>query len=254
MILARKWRTPKTMVVLFCIEFPFTVAALTLFALAQPDTYRKLLWQDGYDNGFNSSPDEILYAYANHDRGSLKIPMVWSPFITDWNVVISVLSMFILLAKVVMYQMHIFVPLLSVVTHTALVICYAVSTYGQSGPDTTDPKQPQPGSPWYITKSCSVVHTKSNYGYCEQAKACFAVTIIMLSLFAIYLILAIWSSIPSKAERMARKTDEDVPVYTPEFYPTSQKQQWDKRGSPIAMSASTSSMKGLPFRERFPEH
>lgn len=67
------------MVVLFCIEFPFTVAALTLFALAQPDTYRKLLWQDGYDNGFNSSPDEVLYAYANHDQGSLKIPMVWSP-------------------------------------------------------------------------------------------------------------------------------------------------------------------------------
>lgn len=66
------------MLALLLLEFPITVAALTLFALAQPDTYRQLLWQDGSDNGFNSSPDEILYSYANHDRSQLKVPLVWS--------------------------------------------------------------------------------------------------------------------------------------------------------------------------------
>jgi hypothetical protein len=66
------------MIALFIIEFPLTIAMLTLFALAQPDTYRQRLWQDGADNGFNSSPAVILYAYANHERSSLKIPMVWS--------------------------------------------------------------------------------------------------------------------------------------------------------------------------------
>lgn len=66
------------MIALLSIEFFLTIAALTLFALAQPDTYRKLLWQDGFDNGFNSNPNEVLYSYANHDRNTLKIPMVWS--------------------------------------------------------------------------------------------------------------------------------------------------------------------------------
>lgn len=65
------------MIALFIIEFFFTVAALTLYALAQPDLYRTRLWQDGADNGFNSSPSDALYDYANHDQ-AYKKPLVWS--------------------------------------------------------------------------------------------------------------------------------------------------------------------------------
>ena len=87
--------------------------------------------------------------------------------------------MFILLCKVVLYLLHIFYPLLSVFVHTMLVILWAYSAHAQAGPDMSDPAHPQPGAPWYITKSCNVAHFKDNVHYCEQAKASFAVTIVM---------------------------------------------------------------------------
>lgn len=58
------------------VEFPFVVVVLTLTGIASHNTYRTLLWQDGADNGFNSAPDEALYAAANHRPYSA--PMVWS--------------------------------------------------------------------------------------------------------------------------------------------------------------------------------
>lgn len=61
---------------LFGIEFLFTIAVLTLFGIADPDTYRTKLWQEGSDHGFNSNPNEILYSYANHDP--IDTPLVWS--------------------------------------------------------------------------------------------------------------------------------------------------------------------------------
>lgn len=64
------------MLALMVIEFPFTIAALTLFSIASPDLYRTKLWQDGADNGFNSSPIEILYSYANYKP--ISPPLVWS--------------------------------------------------------------------------------------------------------------------------------------------------------------------------------
>lgn len=44
----------------------------------------------------------------------------------------------------------------------------------------SDPSHPQPGAPWYIAKSCSVAARKSNIPYCMQAKALFAVTVIIM--------------------------------------------------------------------------
>lgn len=65
------------MIALMVFELAGTVAALTLFGIADPDLFRTTLWQVGADNGFNSSPKEILYAYANY-RPLPKIPFVWS--------------------------------------------------------------------------------------------------------------------------------------------------------------------------------
>ncbi len=70
------WRIPKVVVALLIIEFPLTVACLTLSGIADPDTYRTKLWQNGYDKGFNSSPSEILYGLANYKP--IKVPMIWS--------------------------------------------------------------------------------------------------------------------------------------------------------------------------------
>ena len=59
------------------LELLDTVAALALFGIASPNQYRTAMWQIGSDNGFNSSPNLILYAYANY-RPIPKTPMVWS--------------------------------------------------------------------------------------------------------------------------------------------------------------------------------
>ena len=87
--------------------------------------------------------------------------------------------MFVLLCKAVLFVMHIFYPILSILVHSALVVLWAYSAHAQAGPDMTDPAHLQPGAPWYITKSCSVAHDPNDVHYCQQAKAGFAVTIVM---------------------------------------------------------------------------
>lgn len=89
------------------------------------------------------------------------------------------LSTFILLVKTTMWVMHVWIPLVSVVTHLALVILYSVSLRDQSTPDLSDPAHPAPGLPWYLSKGCKYAEP-GNSGYCMQARAVFAVTIVMM--------------------------------------------------------------------------
>lgn len=72
----RHWRVPFLMWALLIIELPLTIALLALFGIADPDLYRTTLWQEGSDHGFNSNPNEIIYAYANHRP--IKEPLPWS--------------------------------------------------------------------------------------------------------------------------------------------------------------------------------
>ena len=60
------WRNPSFFNYLAILEFPLTVACLALFGIAQPDTYRTKLWKEGYNNGWNSDPLDIVYAIANY--------------------------------------------------------------------------------------------------------------------------------------------------------------------------------------------
>ena len=98
---------------------------------------------------------------------------------TIYNVVISILSMFIMILKSIMFVLHTWIPLLSVVVHAALVAVYAVAVRNQSASDMTDPEKPSPGLPWYLSKGCSFA-TPGNYGYCMQARASYALTIVMM--------------------------------------------------------------------------
>lgn len=68
------WRQPKVLLILCAIEFPFTVAALTIFGLADPNTYRTDLWSEGAKHGWNSHPIAILYSYANYRPAAIPIP------------------------------------------------------------------------------------------------------------------------------------------------------------------------------------
>lgn len=71
-----RWRLPKMVLAFFVVELAFTVPALALYALADPDTYRTKLWKDGALNGFNSDPS--LAKYEAYNYRTMKIPLVWS--------------------------------------------------------------------------------------------------------------------------------------------------------------------------------
>lgn len=72
----RKWKTPRAIIPLFVVELCIEIAALALYGIAQPDLYRTRLWQEGSDHGWNSSPSEIIYAYANYRP--ISTPLPWS--------------------------------------------------------------------------------------------------------------------------------------------------------------------------------
>lgn len=193
--------------VLLAVELPLTIAVLTIFGIASPNLYRTRLWQDGADNGFNSSPDEMVYAFANYR--SYSTPKPWSQFITSFNLVITVLSMFWLLVKTPMFVMNVFYPPLSIIVHIAMLTIYLVSAIYQAGSDMTDKDHPQSGPPWYITKNCNVAKRSNNVGYCKQAKAGFACTIILLVIFTTHIVLAIISCLPNDETRERQQEKRD---------------------------------------------
>ncbi|GAB7345408.1 hypothetical protein MBLNU457_3747t1 [Dothideomycetes sp. NU457] len=232
--LARSWRTPRLLLALLSLETALTIAALALFGIADPDLYRTKLWADGYLLGYNSSPDGALLAAANHV--SFSTPLCWSQFTTTWNMVISVLSMFILLVKVVMWVMKVFWPLVSVGVHAAVLALYVVSLHAQLARDVSDPLHENRGVPWYLRRgACGLVETQGHYGYCMQARASVAVTVLMVVFFVAYIVLSIWSSFPTKNERGERLADAErgrIAMYKPERSTTvdaSATQQWGEK-------------------------
>lgn len=196
-ILRRPWRLRKPYLYLMVPELGLIVALLVLFGLSQPDTYRTTMWEIGYENGFNSNPNMILYAYANHVPLP-HIPFVWSQTITNFNVAISVLSLFILLAKMISLIMHVFYPIFGAFTTTAMVALYATSVYGQAGPDHADARYPS-NVAWYIAKSCDYAKSHGAVTDCLMAKGCFAVTVLMLALYLAQLAVAVYSLMPNHA-------------------------------------------------------
>lgn len=118
----------------------------------------------------------------NCTQASLKIPkkpMLTYCSITDFNIVVSVLSMFILLIKAVLFIMHMWIPLVSLVINMIVAALWCVSVYGQAGPDYSDPEHPSKVA-WYITKSCSYAEASGNKHNCNMAKGSFAASILML--------------------------------------------------------------------------
>jgi hypothetical protein len=111
-------------------------------------------------------------------------PILTSYSLQNYNLVIGVLAVFLHLTKGPMHVLRIWYPPLSAFVHGALTALFVASVVFQAGSDMTDPTAPQPGPPWYITKSCSVAYYPSDIGYCQQAKSLFAVCIIMRYAFS----------------------------------------------------------------------
>ncbi|TKA79682.1 hypothetical protein B0A55_04086 [Friedmanniomyces simplex] len=207
--IARRWRIPPVVIALLVVEFFLTVACLALYGIADPDTYRTKLWQNGYDNGFNSAPNSILYSYANYKP--VHTPLIWSSHMVQFNIAIAVLSMFLLLAKSTMYVLHIFLPVIGAILSIVEVALYAVSIKNQSTPDHSDPAHMISGLPWYLSKGCSYAEP-GNYRFCMQARATFAVTCVMVALFSSYFIWSVYSMWPTADEKAERKAYKESDI------------------------------------------
>jgi len=226
--MSRKWKWPKVLIALMVFELAGTVAALAMFGIADPDLYRTRLWQVGSDHGFNSSPLQVLYAYANY-RPPPKIPFVWSQTLTSFNVAISVLSTFILLVKAVMFVLHIWYPILGTIVNAALTALWCVSVYGQAGPDHSDAEFPS-NVAWYITKSCSYATASGNNHYCLMAKGTFAVTVVMAATFFFNFLLGVWSLIPTASQRAANKVEVDEMQMRDSPVSENSDREWEMKG------------------------
>ncbi|KAL5117715.1 hypothetical protein ACEQ8H_004325 [Pleosporales sp. CAS-2024a] len=197
----RTWRLRQLVFWLMVFELPFTVANLALFGIASPNLYRTILWRLGGDMGFNSSPQFVLYQYANYEK--VTIPAVWSSFNTQYHLVIGVVCMFFYLIKTTLWLLKVFFPIISLLLHIPLLILWSYGVHLQTAPDTIDPAHQNHGAPWYITKNCNIVKGKVYRGYCMQAKSAFAVTCVMIAIYAVFVLLTIYSLIPTAEAKEA---------------------------------------------------
>lgn len=89
------------------------------------------------------------------------------------------MSLFVLLAKMILFIMKVWFPIVGVAANTGLVAIFAVSVYGQMGPDYADPRYPS-AIAWYIRKDCSYARYLGADKSCQLAKGSFAITTFML--------------------------------------------------------------------------
>ncbi|KAG6036936.1 hypothetical protein E4U41_005409 [Claviceps citrina] len=188
-------------------ELAGLVAVLTIFSLAQPDMYRSAMWEIGFRNKLNSNPNMVLYAYANY-QPLPTIPLIWSQTFTDFNVAISVVSLFVLLTKLISVIMQLWYPILATFINCVMVALYVVSTYGQVGPDYADARYPAPAA-WYFRKGCDLAKPYGKYRVCQVAQASLFVTLYMLVIYLINLGFSIWAMLPNpRADTMEEEEDD----------------------------------------------
>ncbi|KAF7546607.1 hypothetical protein G7Z17_g8316 [Cylindrodendrum hubeiense] len=209
-LIFRKWpRIPRRGTWwLMPFELAGTVTGLVLFALAQPNLYRTDMWQIGWDHRLNSNPAIVLYAYANHTPQP-HVALVWSRTLTDFNVAISVLSLFMLLSKLTAYIMKVWFPVLATFINVGMVALYAVSTYGNIGPDYTDSRYPA-SSAWYFRKGCDMAKPNGHYSSCRLAQAVLVPIVYLLNLT-----FAIWAMLPNKVNDIVKDEDDEFTVSEP---------------------------------------
>jgi hypothetical protein len=92
---------------------------------------------------------------------------------------ISIVSLFILLAKMIATIMKVYFPIVGVFIGGAMTALYAVSVYGQAGPDYADERYPS-RAPWYLSHGCDVARPYGAVESCRMAQGTFGATVFML--------------------------------------------------------------------------
>lgn len=92
---------------------------------------------------------------------------------------ISVISLFFLLTKLIGFIMKVWYPLVAVFANVAIAVLYAVSTYGQVGPDYADERYPSPAA-WYFRYGCDLAKPYGAYKSCQIAQSSLGITLYML--------------------------------------------------------------------------
>lgn len=128
--------------------------------------------------------------------------------ITEFNVAISVISLFVLLTKMIAFIMKWYYPVIGLFFSTAMTALYATSIYGQAGPDYADSRYPSPVA-WYIRYGCDIARPFGAVKHCMIAKGTFAVTTYLLFLYLCNLGLAIWAMLPNKELDLGYDSDDD---------------------------------------------
>ncbi|XP_044719957.1 uncharacterized protein HRG_06546 [Hirsutella rhossiliensis] len=212
-VIPRTWpRTHKrTLGWLMPVELLVLVPILVIFGIAQPDMYRTDMWRIGFENKLNSNPDMVLYAYANY-RALPNVPFIWSLALTNFNVAISIISLFFLLVRLICYIMRVWYPILAVVVSITLVTLYTVSVYGQIGPDYADSRYPAPAA-WYFRQGCGLAKRYGKYNSCQVAQSSLGVTLLMLIVCLVNLGVALHAMWPNKEND--QKNDEDEESTSP---------------------------------------
>jgi hypothetical protein len=98
---------------------------------------------------------------------------------TDFNVAISVISLFFLLGKLTAFIMRCWYPIFATFINCSLVALYAVCTYGTIGPDYADSRYPAPAA-WYYRFGCDIARPYGKYKSCMIAKYSLVPAVYML--------------------------------------------------------------------------
>ncbi|PHH90146.1 hypothetical protein CDD83_4393 [Cordyceps sp. RAO-2017] len=233
-LIPRTWPRTHNLAVgwLMPIELVVLVPLLVIFGIAQPDMYRTAMWRIGFENKLNSNPDMILYAYANY-RPLPDVPFIWSSSLTNFNVAISIVSLFFLLVKLICFIMTAWYPIFAVLVNLALVVLYAVSVYGQVGPDYADPRYPAPAA-WYFRQGCDLAKRYGKYGPCQIAQSSLAITLLMLVVYLVNLAYALHAMWPNKENEVSDEEDGSSATSDPK-----ERSTWEMHSmkSPISVHA-----------------
>ncbi|KND91420.1 hypothetical protein TOPH_04004 [Tolypocladium ophioglossoides CBS 100239] len=221
-------------------ELAVLVPVLVIFGISQPDLYRSDMWQIGFDNKLNSNPNMVLYAYANY-RPLPTVPLIWSSTLTNFNVAISIISLFFLLAKLIAFIMKMYYPIFAVFINVALIALYSVSVYGQVGPDYADPRYPASAA-WYFRQGCGLAQKYGKFKSCQIAQASLGVTLLMLVFYLVNLGFAIYARWPNQENHLAYEDDQNSTTSDPKERSMS---TWEMQSMKSPVSANA-----VPFTPR----
>ncbi|SPJ83942.1 uncharacterized protein FTOL_10458 [Fusarium torulosum] len=223
------------------LELIGVVSALVIFGISQPDLYRTDMWQIGWqhDPPLNSNPAMILYAYANH-RPLPKVALVWTRTFTDFNVAISVISLFFLLAKLTAFIMRCWYPIFATFINVSLVALYTVCVYGTIGPDYADPRYPAPVA-WYYRIGCDIAKPYGKYKSCMIAKYSLVIGVYMVALYLCNLGCCIYAMLPNKINDISDEDEEEEGSTTSE---PKERGVWEMH------NMKTPSIRSMPYTPR----